>query len=73
MGWCSATEIFDKMAKFVLESEQPHDAKFNTLRELAVALENGDWDCQQDSVYWDDPIVQEVMRDLHPHWFEITY
>ena len=61
MGWCSATLIFDNVCDGLLE---------DTIRALAVALEDGDWDCQQDSAYWGHPIVQKVMRELHPSWFE---
>jgi hypothetical protein len=68
MGWCSATVIFDQIAKVVL-SDQPID-KRAVLKTVIKAFEDGDWDCQQDSDYWDDPIVQSVMRELHPHWFE---
>jgi hypothetical protein len=68
MGWCSATVIFDQIAKIVL-SDQPIDKKA-VLKTVIKALEDGDWDCQQDSDYWDDPIVQSVMRELHPRWFE---
>lgn len=66
MGWCSATRIFDAVAGELL-NEEPKDTKA-TLKELAMALEDGDWDCQCDSAYWDHPVVQEVMKELHPDW-----
>lgn len=62
MGWCSATLIFDNVCDALL-ADKPQDVK-STIRALAAALEDGDWDCQQDSAYWDHPIVREVMRDL---------
>ena len=68
MGWCSATQIFDAVAGELL-SEGPKDPK-STLKELIRNLEDGDWDCQSDSAYWDHPLVQEIMRELHPHWFD---
>jgi len=71
MGWCSGTEIFDKVAEFVLGSEQPEQAKYDVLYHLAGALENEDWDCQEDSRYYNDLIVQRVMRELHPNWEEL--
>lgn len=72
MGWCSATTIFDDVAGFVPASSQSDDDKIAVLTKPAGALEDGDWDCQQDSDYYDDPIVQRVFRALHPRWFEET-
>lgn len=70
MGWCSATAIFDQVAAFVLEVEASDERKRHVLSHLAGALEAEDWDCQRDSQYYDHPIVQAVMRDHHPSWFE---
>lgn len=70
MGWCSGTVIFDDMARFVLAQPASDDDKFATLRALAVSLQNEDWDCESDSRYYNHPIVQRVMKDLHPDWFE---
>ena len=68
MGWCSATVIFDSVCDGILAEEEK--SKKETLTELISALEDGDWDCQQDSAYWDHPLVREIMEDLHPDWFE---
>jgi hypothetical protein len=68
MGWCSATSIFDSVCEGLL-SDQPKSKK-EVLKELIVALEDGDWDCQTESEFYDNPLVQEVMRELHPHWFD---
>ena len=68
MGWCSGTEIFDQIAAIIL-SDKPLDKKA-TLKTVIKSLEDGDWDCQQDSAYYDHPLVQEAMKELHPHWFE---
>lgn len=70
MGWCSGTEIFDAVAKYVVSTDQPEDVQVNLLLTLADAMEDMDWDCQQDSAYYDHPIVQKVMRSLHPDWFD---
>ena len=73
MGWCSATEVFDPVAGFILERiEGPEDrieAK-KVLTKLIEVLEDRDWDCQQDSDYWDDPLIQEIFKEIHPDWFE---
>lgn len=68
MGWCSATIIFDQIAAALLD-DKPMD-KRAALKALIEALEDGDWDCQQDSEYWEHPLVQEIMRERHPRWFE---
>lgn len=68
MGWCSATEIFDSVLDGVL-AEKPISTK-ELIKSLVVSLEDGDWDCQCDSQYYDHPLVQEVFRELHPRWFE---
>jgi hypothetical protein len=68
MGWCSATIIFDQIAEAIL-TDHPID-KQAILTTVVEALEDGDWDCQQDSEYWNHPIVQKIMRQRHPRWFE---
>lgn len=68
MGWCSATVIFDSVVSGIVGDTEID--KKELIRIVANALEDGDWDCQQDSDYWDHPLVQEVMRELHPSWFE---
>lgn len=68
MGWCSATPIFDAIGKYVLDSELSEEAQFGIMRTLADALENEDWDCQQDSAYYSHPIIKRVWKDLDPDW-----
>ena len=67
MGWCSGTEIFDVAVGILLERKK---ADKEIIKALAEILEEHDWDCQCDSTYWDEPLVQEVFRELHPKWFE---
>ena len=66
MGWCSATVIFDAVCDGLLAKRPP--SKASTVRQLIAALEDGDWDCQQDSEYWSHPIVRAAMKELHPDW-----
>lgn len=68
MGWCSGTVIFDNVVGFVLKSEAPAEDKKALIKVLIDALEDEDWDCQNDSDYIDDPLVDAVMRRLHPDW-----
>ena len=68
MGWCSATMIFDAVCSAVLEEGEIDKKEIIAI--VANALEDGNWDCQSDSAYYEDPIVQAVMREMHPRWFE---
>lgn len=66
MGWCSGTILFDQVCDSLLADKKPTAEE--TIRLLAVAMENMDWDCQSDSAYWEHPVVRRVMKELHPHW-----
>jgi hypothetical protein len=69
MGWCSGTEVFDPIAGALLGSLEGKQINVESVLKVVIeACENGDWDCQQDSKYWDHPIVQKLMRELHPDW-----
>jgi len=68
MGWCSATRIFDPVVGALLD-EKPVD-KRDVIKMLIEVLEDGDWDCQQDSAYYDHPLVRSIFKELHPDWFE---
>lgn len=68
MGWCSGTVIFDVVAEAVL-SEKPIN-KQAVIEVLIAALEDGDWDCQSESAYWDHPVVRAAFMKSSPHWFE---
>lgn len=70
MGWCSATLIFDKICDALLDDGDKKPTPEETIGALVDVLEDGDWDCQTDSAYWGHPIVQKVMRERHPRWFE---
>ncbi len=67
MGFCSGTDIFDPVAKAILDSGwmEPEN-QASLIRTLMKALYDHDWDCEGDSRYYDHPIVQKVMRELNP-------
>ncbi len=69
MGWCSATNIFDTVVGELLDEEKKSNKK-DVIMALISELENGDWDCQGDSEYWEHPLIQEIFKELHPSWFE---
>lgn len=68
MGWCSGTVVFDNVCDALFAEDAKKPTTEETVRALAVALEESDWDCQQDSEYWSHPVVRKVMKELHPHW-----
>lgn len=70
MGWCSGTEIFDKVAGAILNSKLSESDQYDILYILADSLGDMDWDCQSESGYWDHPTVQKVFEDLYPEWFD---
>lgn len=70
MGFCSGTDLFDPMVKFILNSSQSEDEKVEAIKVLITALEDMDWDCQYDSAYIDNPIVDKAFVALHPDWHE---
>lgn len=73
MGFCSGTDIFDPVAKVVLETPDTFllpATKRVILKALIDALEDHDWDCESDSQYWNHPMVREVFMEMHPGWFE---
>lgn len=68
MGWCSGTEIFDKVVGILLEKE-PLDKK-GLIKEMITLLEDADWDCQSDSDYINHPLVREAFIEVDPEWAE---
>lgn len=62
MGWCGGTEIFDMIFETLFYG--PSNFK-ETLKSVIEKLEDMDWDCQDESKYWDYPILQEAIKELH--------
>jgi hypothetical protein len=51
MGWCSGTEIFDRVLDSVLEYIPAEDRE-KVIERIAIPLWEGEWDCETDSDYW---------------------
>lgn len=68
MGWCSGTIVFDKVCDLLLSDEKIDKKEF--LDSLICELWDLEWDCEQESEYWDHPLVQEVFKERRPEWFE---
>ncbi len=70
MGWCSGTNIFDSIVETVIESCLSIESTKNIIKTTIIALEYEDWDTQNESEYFNVPIVKDIFRELHPDWFE---
>lgn len=69
MGWCSGTELFDKICETaLLDDLLPFDTQVKLLVAVISAFEDHDWDCQDDSGYADHPAVKAAMQQVHPDW-----
>lgn len=65
MGWSGATPIFDTVVEDLLETPNLHEDDFNRiLYNLALVMEDMDWDTACESEYWNHPRVKQVFIDL---------
>ena len=71
MGWCSGSYIFDAVLDGLFNKEiKTDDDKVEFIKWIISELENMDWDCQQETMYWNNELVQRAFKELHPTWFE---
>lgn len=67
MGWSGGTEIFDTVARELLEiidAEDvclPNSKVLNLLSSLKAVLEDQDWDSHSESDYWDQGKIGEIL------------
>jgi hypothetical protein len=73
MGWSGGHLVFDPVVKKVLElvalREISEDRATEIIKALVVALEDADWDTQNDSKYFNEPLIRLVFMDLHENWY----
>jgi len=64
MGWASAGAIFDPVAKAMVELGAPDEMKIRVLGDLIGALQDGDWDTEDESLgeFQDDAAIVEAFR-----------
>ncbi|QBZ72386.1 hypothetical protein SEA_CIRCINUS_127 [Streptomyces phage Circinus] len=62
MGWCSGTEFFDDGLSTFLKYV-PEDKKFEVVKEWYDSFAYSDWDCQSESIYYQDYIVHFMMQE----------
>lgn len=62
MGWTSTGAVFDSVAKALVELNAPADTKTRVLGDLIGALQEGDWDTEDESLdaFRDDPAIVEA-------------
>ena len=62
MGWCGGTEVFDDVMDAVIEYVPDEDTRRSIAVKVAEALWAGDWDCEADSLYYEEYLVP-IMLD----------
>lgn len=70
MGWCSGTDIFDRVVEMILKTNTSDDEKYKLIYALGEVLEGNDWDCQGDSDYRNEPLVRKALIDLGNDWLD---
>jgi len=65
VGWASAGSIFDTVADGLIEANAADDIKEKVLGTLCTALQDEDWDTEDESLerYADDPVIVRVFAD----------
>jgi len=71
MGFGSGVDIFDDVQREIVEADDLTDAQKTGILVIVIkALENHDWDTQQDdSGYYDEGPTKEAFKKVHPDWF----
>lgn len=63
MGWCSGTEIFDVVVEKAFAHIVDESERKNFIKAIKPVFDAGDWDCESDSEYWDDYLV-DIMYEM---------
>lgn len=69
MGWSSANEIFNPVAKSLQDTGADDAAKRKVLGDLIGRLQDGDWDTEDESLedFLDDPAIVQAFADHNVH------
>lgn len=80
MGWASAGYIFDPVCKALQKSFMVPEARQKILVTLIKALQDGDWDTEDESLeqFAEDPVVVKAFQECGVYlWgtpeYDITY
>lgn len=65
MGWASAGDIFDPVARSLIDTGASDDVKRKVLGQLIAQLQDGDWDTEDESLgeFLDDPAIVAAFAD----------
>lgn len=66
MGWCSGTDLFDK----VIDAIPKNDLSVALFEKIIGAFEDNDWDCQGESKHYANPMFRIAMDRLHPENYD---
>ena len=62
MGWGSGEQVFDVVAGSVLSvSYLRKEDVVTILTKVESVLSMLDWDCQNESRYWEDPVIGKIL------------
>lgn len=69
MGWSSANEIFNPVARALTEAGVSDQTKRKVLGDLIGGLQHGDWDTEDESLeeFLDDPAIVQAFADHDVH------
>ncbi|WP_416975629.1 hypothetical protein [Streptomyces sp. 4F14] len=69
MGWSSANDIFDPVARALRDSGAPDQTKRDVLGKLIAQLQHNDWDTEDESLedFLDDPAIVGAFADKGVH------
>jgi hypothetical protein len=66
-GWCSGSDIAIGMILVLKREIKDKAVRKIIYRKLIDALENNDWDCQNEAE-GEDPVFNEALHEMHPEW-----
>ncbi|MBA4865953.1 hypothetical protein H1V43_32335 [Streptomyces sp. PSKA54] len=69
MGWSSANQIFNPVARALREAGVSDQTKRKVLGDLISGLQDGDWDTEDESLedFLDDPAIVQAFADHDVH------
>lgn len=69
MGWASGADIFDRVARSLINAHVDEDTKRQVLGEPIDSLQDSDWDTEDESLerFRDDAVIVELFaqRGIH--------
>lgn len=62
MGWCSGTGVFDDVMDAVVEYVSDEATRRSIAVKVADSLWENDWDCEADSIYYEEYLVPIMLE-----------